>query len=342
MTPARTGPRFHDVRPERKLGWLRSLRVNPLPLLFGSGNSSIAYFARRDLLAEKSGPASQLWRLPGAERILGRQNADGSWAYPGGNPRIRTRANYDQLETFRQLGVLVEEFGLSRRHPALARACEFLFSFQTREGDFRGIYGAQYATTYVGAILELVVKAGYARDQRVAKAFDWLLSMRQNDGGWAIPARTAGAPFSALMDGKRHPKPIPRDATQPFSHLTTGMVLRAFAAHPTRRRSRAARDAGALLGSRLFKKDVYGDRGAATYWERVSFPFWFTDIVSALDTLSLLGFGKEQPEIASALARVRRAQRADGSFGFELLKNKDPELPLWVCLAVCRSLARFG
>ncbi len=323
-------------------GWRRSLRVDPLPLLLGSRNPAIVFFARRDLAHARAGPVAALWKSPAVARILRRQNADGSWTYPGGKARVRARANYDQLETFRQVGVLVEEFGLDREHAALARSAEYLFSFQTRQGDFRGIYGTQYATTYVGAIMELLIKAGYARDPRIAKGFRWLLSMRQNDGGWAIPARTVGAPFSALMRDERYPRPLAPDRTQPFSHLVTGMVLRAFAAHPTRRRSREARAAGALLASRLFEKDAYGDRGDAAFWERVSFPFWFTDIVSALDTLSLLGFTKTDAEIATALARVRRTQQRDGTFRFALLRNKDPDLPLWICLALSRALARFG
>jgi len=135
---------------------------------------------------------------------------------------VRSRENYDQLETFRQVGILVEEFSFTREHPAMERAAEFLFSFQTDEGDFRGIYGNQYATTYVGAIMELLVKAGYADDPRIAKGFLWLLATRQSDGGWAIPLRTVGVPFSEFVDLQRHPKPIAPDKAKPFSISSPG------------------------------------------------------------------------------------------------------------------------
>ncbi|HET6438459.1 MAG TPA: hypothetical protein VFG59_10380 [Anaeromyxobacter sp.] len=321
--------------------WRCFLRVDPVPLLASCGNEAIAFFARRDLLGEDPGPVSALWALRAASRILSRQRPDGSFPYPGGQERLRSRANYDQLETFRQVGVLVEKHGLDRKHPALARAADFLFSFQTAEGDFRGIYGNQHATPYAGAILELLVKAGYARDPRVARAFRWLLSMRQDDGGWAIPVRTAGLPFPEFLDPLRHKDPVPPNRGSPSAHLVTGMVLRAFAAHPRWRRSPQARAAGRLLARSLYRRDAYSDRGDPRYWERVSFPFWFTDIVSALDTLSRLGAGAEEPALDAALGRVRRAQRADGTFGFVLLKGKDPDLPLWICLSVCRSLARL-
>ncbi len=321
--------------------WRRALRVDPLPLLLGSGNAAIVYFARRELLSERVGPVSSLWDAPAARRILRRQNADGSWTYPGGDERIRSPEGYDQLETFRQLGVLVEKHGLTRQHAGLARAAGFLFSCQASEGDFRGIYGNQYATTYTGAILELMVKAGYADDPRAQQAFRWLLGIRQDDGGWAIPFRTLRIPFSQFLDVRRHPKPLLPDRSKPSSHLVTGMVLRAFAAHPARRRSPEAQAAAELLASRLYRRDTYGDRSDRGYWDRVTFPFWFTDVVSALDSLSRIGTGAEVPAVRAALEHVRGLQRADGTFGFRLLKGRDPELPLWISLAVCRSLRRL-
>ncbi len=83
------------------------------------------------------------------------------------------------------------------------------------------------------------------------------------------------------------------------------------------------------------------DRNDPSFWERVAFPFWFTDVVSALDSLSQVGIAAEAPPIRAALEHVRGLQRSDGTFAFRLLKGKDPELPLWICLAVCRSLRRL-
>jgi hypothetical protein len=321
--------------------WGRLLKVDPLPVLASSKTPAIAFFARRDLLGSSTGPVSALWDLPEARKIVARQNPDGSWRYPGGKPHVRSRKNYDQLETFRQVGILVEKFGFSREHPALARAAEFLFSFQADGGDFRGIYGNQYATTYVGAIGELLVKAGYADDPRIAKVFRWLLATRQSDGGWAIPLRTVGVPFAEFVDLMRHPSPIAPDRSKPSSHLVTGMVLRAFAAHPVHRGSAEARQAGELLAWRLYRRDAYRDRGDVSYWERVSFPFWFTDIVSAFDSLSRLGFGPDVATIRAALDRLRKIQRSDGTFGLKLMKGKSKDLPWWICLAICRSLVRW-
>jgi Squalene-hopene cyclase C-terminal domain len=284
---------------------------------------------------------SDLWELREPLRIVRRQSSDGSWRYPGGQRSLRPQENYDQIETFRQLAILVEQYGFTREHPTIARAAEFVLSFQTREGDIRGIYGNQYATTYVGAIMELLVKAGYADDRRLASTFNWLLATRQRDGGWAIPMRTLGHQYRDFLDIVRHPEPLAPDRSKPFSHLVTGMVLRAFVAHPRWHDAAQIRLAGELLASRLFKRDPYGDRGDASYWERVSFPFWFTDIVSALDTLSRLGLSPRSARIPGALTRLNELQRDDGTFALKLLRAKHEDLPWWICLAVYRSLRRW-
>lgn len=208
------------------------LKVDPAPLLVSCSNAAIAFFARRDLFDSGGEPVGLLWDLPEARRVVARQSQDGSWRYPGGKRAIRSQENYNQLETFRQLGILVEKFGFTRQHSSVERAAAYLFSFQTDEADLRGIYGNQYATTYVGAILEVLIKAGYVDDPRIARALAWLLAMRQSDGGWAIPVRTVGVPFPEFVDVKRHPQPFAPDRSKPSSHLVTGMVLRAFAAIP--------------------------------------------------------------------------------------------------------------
>jgi hypothetical protein len=64
----------------------------------------------------------------------------------------------------------------------MRQAAEYLFSHQTNEGDFRGIYGTQYSPNYSAAIMEFLIKAGYARDERIAQGFQWLLHIRSVTG----------------------------------------------------------------------------------------------------------------------------------------------------------------
>jgi hypothetical protein len=318
--------------------WRQELRVDPVPAIISSNNIAIKYFVRRDLLDEKVEPIETLWELPEVKKLLRKQQEDGSWKYPGGGkPHLRSQEDYNQVETYRNLGILIEEYGLENSHPAIERAAGFLFSKQTPEGDFRGIYGNQYSPNYSAAIMELLIKAGYDGEPRIEKGFQWLLSIRQKDGGWAIPLRTVGARYADIVKALT----IEPNLSKPFSHLVTGVVLRAFAASAKYRKAAEAVAAGKLLASRFFKRDVYPDRNTPQYWESVSFPFWFTDIVSALDSLSLLGFSEDGPDIDDSLHWLKNRQNDDSLFELKLMKGKDKDLKFWVCLAICRLFKRF-
>jgi hypothetical protein len=346
-----------------------ALRYDPLPALLAASNPAIPYFARRDLLGETVPPVETLWELPAARQLARQQMEDGAWPYPGGGKEEhRASEDYDQIETFRILAILVEKYGFDRRHPAIQAAAEYLFSKQTAEGDFRGIYGNQYATTYSPAIMELLIKSGYAQDERILRGFEWLLAIRQDDGGWTIPFRTHKVKYTpeSVMGETLQPA-----RGKPFSHLATGVVLRAFAAHPVQRHNPAARRAGELLAGRFFQRDAYPDRGAISFWTGFSYPFWFTDLLSSLDALTLLGLGAEhssanehsgsaehsggaehsgsaEDPAAADHAGIRRGldwfvkhQNQDGGWSLKILRGRERDVPQWLGLAICRVFARL-
>ncbi|MGZ7047845.1 MAG: prenyltransferase/squalene oxidase repeat-containing protein [Methanobacterium sp.] len=318
--------------------WQKELNVDPIPELLNVENEAINYFTKRDLLDKKIEPIEILWKLPEVEKILKKQQSDGSWKYPGGNKHIRSEENYDQIETYRILSYLIEKYGFNREHKAIQRAAEFFFHFQSEEGDFRGIYAHQYSTTYSPAIMGLLINAGYENDPHIQKGFHWLLKIKQEDGGWVIPFRTVR---KNIKDALNCPEPIQPDKSKPFSHLVTAMVLRAFAAHPKYQKSEEAKKAGELVISRFFKNDKYPDRKNKIFWERVGFPFWFTDIISALDSLYFLGFNINNSGIKEGLDFLREKQMKNGNFNLKITRGSDKDLPYWICLAVCRLFKRY-
>ncbi|MFX0105828.1 MAG: hypothetical protein ACFE75_10075 [Candidatus Hodarchaeota archaeon] len=318
--------------------WKKKFNANPFSKLLSTENKALLLFIKRDLLDKRIGSVEDLWELDPVKKITNKQLENGSWKYSRHKEDIRTQENYNQLETYRQIGFLIEKYGFNRQHQAIQNAAEYLFSFQTEEGDFRGIYGIQYSPNYTAGIMELLIKAGYEVDPRIEKGFKWLFSVRQYDGGWAVPIRTNNAKWLDVMND---PKPLEPNRAKPFSHMITGVVLRAFAAHPKYRNLEEAKLAGELLASRFFKPDKYPDRKSVDYWFRVSFPFWFTDIISSLDTLSNLGFTSSHPQIELALNILRDRQLENGLWDLKLLKTRDTDLPLWIALAICRIFKKF-
>jgi hypothetical protein len=320
--------------------WLERLAVNPLPGLLSWGDPALTYFVQRDLLEETIGPVDALWVLPEAKRLVEKQKPDGAWRYPGKSYDPASNTNYNLLETYRSLRLLVEMYGFQREHPALAKAAEYVFSFQTDEGDIRGILGNQYMPYYHGAVLELLIKAGYADDPRTEKGLQWLLSMRQEDGGWIIPAQLV--PAKQKTSQLWHGSPVPPDRSRPHAHIATGMVLRAFAGHPAYRQRPEVIVAGERLKERLFQADKYNDRKAPAYWLKFQFPFWWPNLVTALDTLSRLGFDRKDEQIARGLAWFAQNQTTEGLWDTGYGSGpRAVETLNWVGLAVCRVLKRF-
>ena len=318
--------------------WLDEFKYSPISALLDCGNKSISLATQRDLL-DKNVSMQDLWQLSIPRRILKKQKSNGSWVYPGAKDHVRTKDNYNQFETYRNLGILIEEFGFDKKHPAIEKAAEYLFAFQTHHGDFRGIYGNQYSPNYSAGIAELLIKAGFGEDTRIKKALDWLISIRQNDGGWAIPFRTKNYGIKVIST---HPETIEPDRSQPFSHMITGVVLRAFSAHPEYRKPKEAKQAGKLLLLNLFNKDNYPDRAGAEFWLRFTYPFWFTDLISALDSLSLLKFSKHEPRIDKAMKWFIGHQRRNGLWQLKVVKGQNKEvIQLWLALAICRIFKRF-
>jgi hypothetical protein len=317
--------------------WSGNLKVDPVGALLASKNEALRFITNRDLLDF----AGQRPELSGeATRLLARQTPTGAWIYPGGGrSHIRSAEDYNQIETYRVLGLLVEKHALDRSSEAIERAAHYLFGRQTEAGDFRGVYGSQYTPNYSAGIIELLIKAGYGNDPRTEKGFVWLLAHRQADGGWAIPLRTVGAKLDAIaMKGP----PIEPDQSKPSSHLITGIVLRAFAAHPAYRNSNPAQAAADVLAAGLFQRDNYPDRGSPAFWTKFSFPFWFTDVLSALDALSLIGMSIQDPRIGKAVDWFIERQGHDGVWHLDLLRMKrESDADLWITLAVCRVLRRL-
>ena len=329
--------------------WLAQLRIDPTPTLLSSGNEAIAYFANRDLLEQEVVPINHIWQLPEVQRILRKQQPDGSWKHTGKKTVSYPKYHYPLFQTWKTFRVLVEQYEFTKKHCAAREASEFLFSCQTEQGDIRGMLANQYATYYTGAILALLIRAGYENDPRVEKGFRWLISMRQDDGGWTIPILTHKFDRETVYRlTSEYAEPVESDRSKLFSHNWTDMVLRAFAAHRKYRKCKEARKAADLLKSRFFKPDAYSSYKAASYWVR--FLFWWPNLVTSLDSLSLMGYSKDDPDIRRALNWLVENQSFDGLWRMTYvegtkesayIKNeKTKERRLWLALTIARIFRR--
>ena len=174
--------------------------------------------------------------------------------------------------------------------------------------------------------------------------------MRQNDHGWTIPMITHQLDRQTQYRlASEYAEPLEPDRSKPFSHNATGMILRAFATHPKHRKSTVAKTAAQLLASRFFQPDVYTSYQAASYWVRFEYPFWWNQLVAALDSVSLIRLSPDDELIARALAWLIDRQQPNGlwrtSYVQPQQKEKETakvrEMKLWISLAICRVFKQF-
>jgi hypothetical protein len=300
--------------------------------LLDTDNEAIITFTKKDLLEEDVN-IEQLWTLPRVKNILKKQNPNGSWTYPNKKAILRSSTNYNQYQTYKTVAELVEFYGLNKKHAAIKKAAEYLFSFQTREGEFRGMYGNQYSPNYSASITEFLIKAGYT-GTRIKESLNWLLTMRQDDGGWAIPLRTRNEKLDAL--NKKNT--IEADKTKPFSHMVTGIVLRPFSLMTEYREK--VKGTGLLLAERVFTRDKYSDRQGVEYWTKFTYPYHWTDILSTVDTLTLLGI-KNHPKINEILNWFEKHKQKDGVYEVSIMAGaKYKDVKYWITLQYLSVLKR--
>jgi hypothetical protein len=237
----------------------------------------------------------------------------------------------------------LHNFACTSKDEGIKKAIKFIFSTQSKAGDFRGAYLNEYAPTYHALSLEILCLFGHDKDEKIKKGFRWISNNRQDDGGWVIPYRTIDQKQLKNRynyEAQLKLEPIKSDKSRPFSHLVTGMVLRALAASPTWSKSKEARKAGELLLSRFFKADKYNDRWLPSFWEELTYPFWATDILSCLDSLSKIGFPVGNENLQKGLNWILKKQNKQGYWeaGNQKFSIEDH---LWVTFAVLRVLKRF-
>jgi hypothetical protein len=293
--PPGTPPRFPS-------GWRARLGRDPVPILLREGSPALLARVRRDLIDDDEAPkAEEILTYPEVKTFLRKQEKNGSFAAKPPEKTLGSARFGHAVGTIRALERLAE-FGLRSTEEPVKRAADFLLGSQDADGGIGDLALGEtpesrartVAVHFQGWALAVLCRSGFDTDPRIERGFRYLLANRQADGGWA-------------WRGVRTDS-----AARPSSHLVTGMALRAFAASPSRRSSREARRAAELLATRFLQPDRYPDRKAATFWEQIGEPRFWTDVLDALDGVTAVGLGKENSGVRTAEAYVRGRQSADG------------------------------
>jgi hypothetical protein len=353
MNRPRFSPAPPVASPSRALsGWRARLASDPIPRLLREGSPSVLARIRRDLIDDSEAPGlDEVWAYPEVKALVRKMEKNGSFAAKApdkalGSPRFATAlSTLRAIDRLADLGVRAETGKLP---DALRKTVDFLLDSQEADGGLADLALADtpkgrpkgVALHFHGWAMSALARVGLEGEPRVEKGFQYLLERRQDDGGWA-------------WRGVRTDS-----AARPSSHLITGMVLRAFASSVARRASREARRAAELLATRFLQPDRYPDRKAPSYWEILTEPRFYTDVLDALDNVTAIGLGKENSGVRTAEAYLRSRQSPDGLWYPGPAPNKaevfavsgkpkgkdakDVEAAIWLTLRVLVVLRRIN
>jgi hypothetical protein len=319
-------------------GWIDRLPVDPLQALLAADDLASVRSVRHDLLREAPDPAA-LWERPAAASLLRRQHTDGATrasarrcAPRGLRPTCHLRAAAGPR---RPAPPRRPPLGARTRRPVPARLPDRqgrparrlrqpvhpqLHRRHPRRPD-RGRLHRRPANRRRHALAAVDAPGRRRLDDpppHTPHAADAQLRRRH-----ATAAPACARPLAALLaPGHRHRRARARRPPAP--------------PHATRdtRRLRAT-------ATRFFQPDRYPDRRAASYWEKLRYPFRWTDIVSALDAIALVGARHDEPALAGALAWLTDRQSATSSGAPATKKAHDPHIHEWVSFAIARVFRRI-
>src|SRR5512139_2545759 len=160
-----------------------------LEFLLARGSLPLLYWLKKDILdvpverESKNHP-----KFASRVRILETQQPDGSWWDKRSDTPLHWERTLYRVDTLRNLYRLYD-YGCTLGDEGIQKSADFLFSLQTKEGDFRGTVLNEYTPTFHALVLEILCRYELDKNRRVQKGFRWLLANRQTDGGWALYRR---------------------------------------------------------------------------------------------------------------------------------------------------------
>jgi hypothetical protein len=263
---------------------------------------------------------------------------DGSWpaqAAVGHGGKVQRTA-----QALMRLGYL----GFDHDLPAVAKGADFLFSFQERDGSWplsleqesRKKY-SNYDQIPLQTALPLrgLAACGYAAHPASERAYEWLMSMRLDDGAW--PTGYIGGNRGYVAGYRR----LAHSRWGCRSNTTAALLC--LAAHPQRRHSaEAERGLDLLLGRETSEKRPIGNDVARTLgFEPVKGFFTYYgvfDLALILKLCAQIGASVDDQRVAHLLSITRETQGDHGLWPY----GQNPAASRWITFDLLHTLADLG
>ncbi|MBN2230521.1 MAG: hypothetical protein JW779_13115 [Candidatus Thorarchaeota archaeon] len=290
--------------------WMSVIDSIPIDWLLESDNPPVRFFTMRELLEYRKNDSElietkeDLCNYRVTQKILNRQNLDGSWELPNQPYLPKYKSSYWQI-------MLLAMFGLERTNKSVERGVEKILNFQQPEGGFSTMEGQQKEYEFVrkrgvkkkdpippyedwrslknremqlscltGNVCLALIQMGYEDHAAVKNALQWLVEIQNKDGGWLCPYWGAHKNDNHGCFMGTVP-PLDAFSEVPKRLLTTSM--------------KKALEQGAefLLMHRLYQADHHDFSPIKKDWLLLTFPQFFYDILRGISVVTRLGHGAD-------------------------------------------------
>ena len=129
-----------------------------IEFLLARGNLPILYWLKRDILDVPIDRESRnLRKFATRVRILETQKPDGCWWDKRSDTPIQWEKTLYRMDTLRNLFRLYD-YGCTVKEEEIQKGLGFLFSLQSKEGDFRGTVLNEHTPTFHALVLEILCR----------------------------------------------------------------------------------------------------------------------------------------------------------------------------------------
>lgn len=332
--------------------------------LFQVAPPPIRYYILTDLWAHKNDDpivfrtVEECERYPPKMRLLEKLREDGTWPIPR-NRRIAEEQGpgppygWTYTTMLRNLNDLAD-LRASASEGNIMLALDRILSWQTEEGYVPGPWHVPFGLpNYNGLALRSLIGFGLEQDPRVQRLVRWLLRCQRADGGWVVPyledmrylpqfRQMKKEVFLNLVWRSEVPGYDPGDYDDiPSCIWTTMMVVRGFCQSFELARRKEVRKGAEFFLDRFFKPNYHSVfHKAASHWTKLRFPCYVGSGLCALDLLTWLGFGADDPRMERPIRWLMGARSADGLWYQS--GRPSPEKDPWISEVALSVLNRYA
>jgi hypothetical protein len=230
---------------------------------------------------------------------------------------------------------------------------ERILSWQTKEGYIPGPWSLSIPLPhYNGFVLRNMLRLGMVDDPRIDKLASWLLKMQRPDGGWNIPyledmkylpefRYMKTNDFTDMIERGEMPTYRPEDYYDtPSCIWTTLMVVRGFIQTPRYEKMRATWKGAEFFLDRFFQPSRHSVfYKSESNWTKLKYPTYFGSGLCALDILTYMGFGPDDPRMEKPIRWLLGMRSKDGFW--HRSERPHPVTDQWITVIALSILDRY-